>query len=67
MKMQLLNGLYRLKNKVNNFLKDEAGESNIIAIILVIIVVIALVGIFKDQLTDIVNGLFNQIKNSLGI
>jgi Flp pilus assembly pilin Flp len=56
-----------MKNQVNNFLKEESGEANIIAIILVIIVVIALVAIFRTQLTEIVNGLFQQIKDSLGI
>lgn len=67
MKKRLLNGFFHVKNQVNNFLKEENGEANIIAIILVIIVVIALVGIFKIQLTEIVEGLFQQIKDSLGI
>ncbi len=67
LKKRLMKGLFRLKNQVNNLLKDESGEANIIAIILVIIVVIALVGIFRTQLTQIVNGLFQQIKDSLGI
>lgn len=67
MKKRLLNGFFRMKNQVNNFLKEESGEANIIAIILVIIVVIALVAIFRTQLTEIVNDLFQQIKDSLGI
>lgn len=67
MKKRLLNVFFRVKNQVNNFLKEESGEANIIAIILVIIVVIALVAIFRTQLTEIVNGLFQQIKDSLGI
>lgn len=56
-----------LKNRINKLLKEERGEANIIAIILVIIVVIALVAIFRSQLTEIINGLFKQIKDSLGI
>ena len=67
MKKRLLNVFFRMKNQLNNFLKEESGEANIIAIILVIIVVIALVAIFRKQLTAIVNGLFDQIKGSLGI
>lgn len=47
--------------------QDERGDTNIIAIILLIIVVIAVVAIFKTQLSDVVNGLFKQIKDSLGI
>ena len=67
LKKRLLNGFFRMKNQVNSFLKDESGEANIIAIILIIIVVIALVAIFRTQLTQIVNGLFEQIKESLGL
>lgn len=67
MRKRLWNVFFRVKNQVNNFLKEEDGETNIIAIILIIIVVIALVGIFRQQLTDIVNALFQQIKDSLGI
>ncbi len=67
LKKWLLNGIFCMKNQVNKFLKEESGEANIIAIILVIIVVIALVGIFRTQLEQIVNGLFGQIKVSLGI
>lgn len=67
MKKRLLNGFFRLKNRVNDFLKEENGDVNIIAIILIIIVVIALVAIFRTQLTEIVNGLFQQIKDSLGL
>lgn len=64
MKKYFMNGLKKFADK---FLKEENGEANLIAIILVIIVVIALVGIFRTQLTDIVNGLFQQIKDSLGL
>lgn len=65
MKKWLQNGVFRMKHLVRNFLKEEAGEANIIAIILIIIVVIALVAIFRDQLTDIVNELFARIQQDL--
>lgn len=67
LKKRLLNGFFRMRNQVKNFLKDDAGETNIIAIILIIIVVIALVALFRTQLTEIVNGLFQQIKDALGL
>ena len=41
--------------------KNESGEANIIAIILVLAIVIALAIIFRNQLT----ALFNKIWNSL--
>jgi len=62
-----MKGFLSMKNQMNKFLKDETGATDIIAIILVIIVIIALVGIFRTQLTEILNGLFDQIKQSLGL
>ena len=49
------------KEKALKLLKNESGEANIIAIILVLAIVIALAIIFKKQLT----ALFDKIWNSL--
>lgn len=49
------------KEKLSKLWKNESGEANIIAIILVLAIVIALAIIFKNQLT----ALFNKIWNSL--
>lgn len=62
---KLVNKLYfkaiGAKEKVLKLLKNESGEANIIAIILVLAIVIALAIIFRNQLT----ALFNKIWNSL--
>ena len=50
-----------VKKKLSELLKNESGEANIIAIILVLAIVIALAIIFRNQLT----ALFNKIWNSL--
>lgn len=49
------------KEKLSKLWKNESGEANIIAIILVLAIVIALAIIFRNQLT----ALFNKIWNSL--
>ena len=67
MKTWLCNQKFNVERRVNDFLSEERGDTNIIAIILLIIVVIALVAVFRTQMTNIVNGLFNQIKSTLGI
>lgn len=67
MKMKLLRGYFRAKGLLEDFAKEERGEGNIIAIILIIVVVVALVGIFRTQLTEIVTGLFKQIRDQLGV
>ena len=50
------------KDKVMNVLRNEKGETNLVAIILILAVVIALVVIFKDYLVD----LFDSIWESIG-
>ena len=67
MKLRLFSKLLTARRALAKACQEEKGEVNIIAIILIIIVVIALVAIFRTQLTGIVNGLFDQIKNSLGL
>lgn len=49
------------KEKLCDLLKNERGDTNIIAIILILAIVIALAIIFRNQLT----ALFNKIWNSL--
>ena len=45
------------KNKVANFFKDEKGEVNIIAIIVILAIALALAVIFRNQIVK----LFDQI------
>ena len=56
-----------LMGKVKKLLKDERGDTNIIAIIIILAIVIALAIVFKSQLTalfnKIWNGLFQNVDN----
>ncbi len=47
-------------NKVKNFLKKEDAIGTI-EIILILVVLIGLVFIFKDQLTTLINSIFDSI------
>lgn len=58
--------LYRLKS-VWAILKDERGVG-VVEVILILVVLIGLVLIFKSQLTDLVNVIFEKITSeSAGI
>ena len=46
--------------RFNNLIKDERG-AGVVELILIIVVLIGLVLIFKDQITDLVNELFETI------
>ncbi len=47
-------------NKVKQFIYDEQGITTV-EIILILVVLIALVLIFKEQMTEIVNNIFKTI------
>lgn len=46
--------------RFNNLIKDERG-AGVVELILIIVVLIGLVLIFKDQITELVNELFETI------
>lgn len=43
-------------------IKEEKGEVNMVAIVLIILVVLGLVVIFRDQLTQLLGTLFDKIQ-----
>lgn len=51
--------------RFNKFIKDESG-AGVVELILIIVVLIGLVLIFKEQLTDLVNDLFETIMDEAG-
>lgn len=63
MKMKLLRGYFRAKGLLEDFAKEERGAADIIAIILIIVVVVALAGIFREKITEIVEKLMDRIKD----
>lgn len=54
-----------LRKNADEFLKNEDGETNLISILLIIVVTVALVAIFKNRITDIVNDLFDKIGKTI--
>ena len=54
-----------MKNKIREYLYDEAGMGTV-EMILIIVVLVGLVLIFKTQITDIINSLFSSITAKTG-
>ena len=54
-----------MKNMVKAFWEDESGVG-VVEMILILVVLIGLVLIFKRQLTNIVNGIFDTITSKVG-
>lgn len=56
----------KMINKVLVNVKNEKGEINMIAIVLILIVVIMLAVIFKDSMEELLKGIFERIKDDIG-
>lgn len=50
-----------LQYKLEGFFKDEDGEVNIVAIVVLVAIAIILAAIFKDQIKRLLNTLFTAI------
>ena len=51
--------------RIKELLKDERG-AGVVELILIIVVLVGLVLIFKNQITDLVNDLFETIMDEAG-
>ncbi|MBE5910515.1 Flp1 family type IVb pilin [Pseudobutyrivibrio sp.] len=57
--------MYLIKNKIKKFLIEEDGIGTV-EMILILVVLIGLVIIFKTQLTELVNSIFEKINSQAG-
>ena len=51
---------YRMHNFIDDFMHEEKGAAEIVAIILVIVVVIAVVLVFRERIMDLVKKTFDE-------
>lgn len=62
--LKLLDKMYiGMKNRVNNFLTNEDGAVDIVAIVVLCGIVIAVAVIFRDELQTVVKSLFQTVKD----
>lgn len=54
-----------VRNNAEGFIRNEDGETNLVAILLIIVVTVALVAIFKDRITDLINTIFDAINEAV--
>ncbi|MDO5027099.1 MAG: Flp1 family type IVb pilin [Tissierellia bacterium] len=57
--------MYKILMGCEKFIKDQRGEINMIAIVLILIVVIMLAVIFKDSMEEILKTIFERIKDDI--
>lgn len=56
--------LNSVKNKLNYFIKEEAGMG-VIEIVLIILVLVGLAFVFKTQITGVADGVYKSIKTQV--
>lgn len=70
MKQKLDNLYWRLKfegmESIEEFLKDEEGDSNLVAVIVLIVIILAVAAIFREQLINAVNAVFENLMDFIG-
>lgn len=54
--------VFRIKNDVKKFLKDEGG-AGVIELVLIIVVLIGFVFLFKDKIGTLLNTIFSKINS----
>lgn len=59
--MQMIKLQTKMRNFAEDFKKEERGASDIVAILLIILVVVAIAFVFKKQLGNLVNNVFNKV------
>lgn len=56
----------RLRQGIKRFFTAETEGIGVVEIVLIIVVIISFVIIFRDQIINLINGIFNQIQKALG-
>mgnify|MGYP005772868013 CR=1 FL=1 len=64
MREKVENMLWRTMWKLNEkFVKDEEGDSNMVAVVVLIVIIVVVAAIFQEQLTDAVEATFDRLMN----
>ncbi len=61
MNRELMNAIIALQCKFNAFVEKEKGAVDIVAIVVLMGIVVLVAIIFRKQLENLINGLFNTI------
>lgn len=50
----------RVSTAIKGFIHDEKGAADIVAVILIVVVAVAAAWIFRDNIIELINNLFDQ-------
>ena len=58
---------FLLKERLNDYLNEERGAADIVAVILIVVIAVAIAWLFKDRIMELINNLFDQIGDTSGL
>jgi Flp pilus assembly pilin Flp len=64
-KQALIKTELKVRNAIYNFVNEEKGGTEIVAILLIIIVLIGVVVIFRNELSALISSFFKRITNDV--
>lgn len=53
-------------NFMENFVRDEEGDTNMVSMIVLIVIVIAVAAVFREKLTEVVTAAFDKLNEFIG-
>lgn len=62
----LIRAKFRAADRMEQFLKEERGDTNFVAIIVIIVIILAVAAIFRTQLIAAVNQVFSNLTDFIG-
>lgn len=63
---KMLMAQMKMKETVNNLVKNEEGDTNFVSIILIIVIVIGLATLFRDQLQALAENVLGKLTDFVG-
>lgn len=60
-----LDGIYlNVKSRLKRFISEEGGDVNIVSIVVLIGIAVVLAGLFRKQISELINTLFHNINQN---
>lgn len=56
----------RMKEQASKLVKEENGDTNFVAIIIIIVILLAIAGIFHEKLSDAIEKIFGNLSSFIG-
>ncbi len=57
---------FYMESLMESIMRDEEGDSNMVAVIVLIVIVLAVAALFRTKLIEVVNSVFGKLTDFIG-